>query len=56
MPIAPRYQCVRCEDWGIVVAPSGQKGTVPCPGVDDTTPCTAPTRTAKNTAKNTPKS
>jgi len=32
MPIPPRYQCTRCEDWGIVVAPSGQ-GTVQCPGV-----------------------
>ena len=41
MPIPPRYQCTRCEDWGIVVAPSGQ-GTVQCPGVNAQTPCTAP--------------
>ena len=42
MPIPPRYQCTACEDWGTVIAPEGQKGTVPCPGVDPRTPCTAP--------------
>jgi hypothetical protein len=41
MPIPPRYQCTRCEDWGTVVASNG-KGTVPCPGIDPRTPCTAP--------------
>jgi hypothetical protein len=48
MPIPPRYQCTRCEDWGIVVAPSG-RGTVQCPGTG-TTPCTAPKPPKKSTA------
>jgi hypothetical protein len=43
MPIPPRYQCTRCEDWGTVVAPNG-RGTIACPGQDGK-PCTAPKTT-----------
>jgi hypothetical protein len=39
MPIPPRYQCDRCEDWRIVVAPDG-RGTIPCPAC--ISPGTAP--------------
>jgi hypothetical protein len=53
MPIPPRYQCTRCEDWGIVVAPDG-RGTIPCPGDEiDHTPCTAPKTANHRTPEDT---